>query len=126
MRYYYYTLVFSCLATQKQVQKTFSDGFISVTVYEFPTWTFKVLETFWDCMGKKKSEWVVSNRCYCMLFINKSSYLPGGKSMEVRRHKEPRRDDVSIVQMSSFNSASELKDCRIISTNAIQNMEIAQ
>lgn len=53
--YIYETLVYSNLASQKQVQKTYGDYFMSITAYDFLTWAFKVQIRLWIARERREA-----------------------------------------------------------------------
>lgn len=69
---------------------------------------------------------VSTGRFQCMLFINNSRYLSEDKSKGVHRFTRPQEYNVSFVQFSSSDSASELKDCWMIAVRAIRNIDIRE
>lgn len=112
--YYCGTLVYSSLTTQKQVRKrivmAYCTWLLTISVHE----RSKVLRTFSDCTEKKRSSRIVLAHFWCKRFINDSCYLPTEKSAKIQRRTQSRKNDVSFVQISSLDTASELKDYLLV------------
>lgn len=113
----------SNLTLQKQVQKTYGDGIRFVTVEQYSTWAFKVLELFMDSMGKERGVWIVLAGFYWVRFIDDRCYIHDDKSTSNQSRTHPRENDVSLVQISFFDSASKLDDHRIIAVKALQKID---
>lgn len=95
---------------------------MSVTVEDFSRWAFKDLEKVSGHTGKERSTWILLARFCCTRFINDTCYLPGDKSTMNQLLTHPRENDLSFVQVSFCHGACKLKDYRIISLQALQNI----
>lgn len=58
-----------------------------------------------------------------MRSVNDGCYLPEGKSKDAQQSINPRKNKFFFVQMLSADSMSEMKDFRIVSVNALQNVD---
>lgn len=96
---------------------------MSVTVDDFSTWSFKVPETF---LVYKKGERGMNSTgsSRCMRISNDSQYLLQDKSINIQRLTQPRKNDVSFVQMCYLDSASEMNYYRIIAVKILQTIHI--
>lgn len=119
--YYYRTLVYSNLTTQKQFRKPNGAGILSLTVDHFSPWAFEVSETILDFTGKERSAWMVLTRLCGIWFTNDSRNLPRDMTTEMHVCSQPRAKNVSYVQNSSSDGTSNLKDDRITSIKALRN-----
>lgn len=111
---------------QMRFQKAYDDGVMYVTVDGFSTWALMVSEMFLDCTRKQRSAWIVPARYCGMRFINSSHYIPEDNSTEIQRRTQPRENNVSFLQMSSHDSASETKNYWITAVNALRNIDIVE
>lgn len=85
-----------------------------------------VLETFMDHTEKDESARIVPVRLCCMQSITDRCYLPGDKSTEVQRRTQPRKNSVTFVQISSPDSASELKNNWVIAVKTHRNIDTGE
>lgn len=87
---------------------------------------FRSLETVSNCTGKERSIGIILTLFCCRQFIIDSSYVPRVQATEIQGHTQLQENNVSFVQMSSPDRASELKACRIIAINAIRNIYVGE
>lgn len=119
--YHYGNLVYSNLTTRKQIRNAYCGSVMPVTLKDFSTWAFKYSEMVLDCTRKERSAWIVSAD-FCSIQYNKNSrYFPWYKASRIQCGTQPQENNISYVQMSSPDCASELKDYRKIAVNALQN-----
>lgn len=87
--YYYGTIAYSHLTTQKKVQKIYADGAIYVTVEDFSILAFKVLETFLEFTSNDRSAWIIPARFCCIRFVTDCRYLREKKSTKIHLCTQP-------------------------------------
>lgn len=72
------------------------------------------------------SAWIVPVRFWRMQSIGDRHYFSQNKVGEIQIRTQPRKNNVSFMQMSSSGSASELKEYRMIAIEAMQNIDLGE
>lgn len=119
--YYWYTLVYSDLATEEQSRESYGYAILFLTVKDFSGWGCRRSETFPDRQGIKNETWIVSDHFFSMQFLSYHRYLPGVRCTYVKKNTASRDNNDCLVQIYFPVSAFEVRNFHMISAKPIAN-----
>lgn len=98
VEYYFGTLVCANLKMQQQVQKTYGESVMSLTVKEFSTAKIKFPESFLDWTRMERTAWIVPSHFICIQFLNNIRYLLECRFTKMQSRTQLQKNNVSFAQ----------------------------
>lgn len=99
--YYFRSLLYSDLGTQKQLKKTYGECVIIETMEKFLKWALKIQDTIVNGTVSERISWIVPTPFWCTWHSNDAKYLPREKATHMVKILHTKQNNVPIVQMFS-------------------------